>query len=396
MTFSSRRRLAAGVAAVVLACATAANAVPLRYVETVMTGLANPRGLTLGSDGAIYVAEAGSGGDGPTLISGDGFTVLGYGTTGAITRLQGGAQTRILSDLPSLAPTGGSQAHGVQDLAFGADGRLYATMGLGGDPRQLDAAEFSGLPGVNLVGTLAVRNGTSLDVFADVPQFEIDNNPDGGNIDTNIYGIAPDGAGFRVTDAGGNAVLAVDAAGNVSTVVVLPNRPNPPHPMVPPIPGAYQAVPTGAIAGPLGQFFFGQLTGFPFTPGTANVYSLTGSILDILSPGFTMVIDVGLGPDGTLYALELDSDGLVFGPGLTGSIFEIASDGSRRLVASGLANPTGMVVDEKGNVFVSVNGFSPDGGEVIRLAPVPLPATLPALAGALGLLAWRARRRARG
>jgi len=70
-------------------------------VTPVMSGLANPRGLAFGPDGALYVAESGRGGPGPCVV------VMGAqqcaGFTGAVSRLVSlGQQSRIATG-PALA-----------------------------------------------------------------------------------------------------------------------------------------------------------------------------------------------------------------------------------------------------------------------------------------------------
>src|SRR5262249_39816647 len=57
-------------------------------VTVVMSGLDYPCGLAFGPDGALYVAEAGRGGDGPCA---NGFCV---GASGAVNRLWRGEQKR--------------------------------------------------------------------------------------------------------------------------------------------------------------------------------------------------------------------------------------------------------------------------------------------------------------
>ena len=59
-------------------------------VTVIMSGLDNPRGLAFGPEGALYVAEAGRGGDGPCVNAPAGLRC--YGPTGAITRLWRGVQ----------------------------------------------------------------------------------------------------------------------------------------------------------------------------------------------------------------------------------------------------------------------------------------------------------------
>ena len=72
----------------------------------VAAGLDNPRGLTFGADGTLYVAEAGRGGSGPCFMNSEPSLVC-FGPTGAITEVRHGVQTRIASGLPSLAGAGG-------------------------------------------------------------------------------------------------------------------------------------------------------------------------------------------------------------------------------------------------------------------------------------------------
>ncbi|MBP1805206.1 ScyD/ScyE family protein [Rubellimicrobium aerolatum] len=357
-----------------------AQATTLRIESTVMTGLANPRGLALGPDGALYVAEAGTGGDLGTVVVSSG-TTAGYGLSGGISRFSGGVQERVASGLPSLAGEGGVEGVGPQDIAFDAAGTLHAVVGLGADPAVRSGA-LGGLPGADLLGTLVAIEGGTPQLVADLAGFEAAEDPDGAGPDSNPFGLVAQGGGFLVTDAGGNSVLTVDGTDAITDLVVLPPAPNP-LPFGPPV---YQAVPTGAALTPAGDLVFGQLTGFPFPPGAAQVFGLSGGTLSVLATGFTNLIDVAAGEDGTLYALELDSDSLL-GPGTTGSLYAIDADGAASLLLAGLSSPTGLAVGTAGDIFVTVDGFSATAGRVVRLAPVPLPAALPLLLGALGLLA---------
>lgn len=367
----------------------AAEAATLRFDKTVLSGLVNPRGLAFGPDGALYVAEAGRGGDGPAITAGSGQTVF-YGETGAVTRWQAGIQQRIAEDLPSLAGAGGNEAAGgPQDVAFGANGVLYALIGLGADPAVRDTG-LSGEARAALLGTLVSLGNDTPAVVADLAAFEAANDPDGAGADSNPFGLAARDGGFMVTDAGGNSVLSVDGSGAISVEAVLSPAPNPLFPGFGP--PTYQGVPTGAALGLDGSLLFGQLTGFPFPDDAAQVFSIYEGTLSTVASGLTNIIDVAFGTDGTLYALELDSDGLL-NPGSTGALYSIGTDGAPKLLFDGLQAPTGLAVGEDGRFFVSVNGYSASDGSVIQLAPVPLPAALPAFMSAFALLgAWRFRR----
>ena len=117
-----------------------------------------------------------------------------------------------------------------------------------------------------------------------------------------------------MTDAGGNSLLRVASDGTVPTVAFFPARalggPAPTEP-----------VPTGIAVGPDGAYYVGELTGFPFVPGAARIYRIApGGEPTIFATGFTMLPDIAFGADGSLYALEYDSDGLL-APGTGGARF---------------------------------------------------------------------------
>jgi len=104
--------------------------------RVIADGLDNPRGIGIGPDGGVYVAEAGSGGAGPCAPGPEGIRC--YGLSGAISRidLRTLRVERVTSGLPSLA-TDGDFAAGPQDISFQGRGNAYLTLGFGGDPGAL-------------------------------------------------------------------------------------------------------------------------------------------------------------------------------------------------------------------------------------------------------------------
>ena len=101
------RRLSAAVTSGAIICAAAmiggTHAQPI--VTVVMSGLDNPRGLAFGPEGALYVAEAGRGGEGPCFFNSAG-EFRCYGPTGAITR-SGTANRRARRHRPPVARAAG-------------------------------------------------------------------------------------------------------------------------------------------------------------------------------------------------------------------------------------------------------------------------------------------------
>ncbi len=343
-------------------------------ISIVMSGLDNPRGLAFGPDGGLYVAEAGRGGTGPSIVLPPNETVS-YGTSGAVSRLLGGVQERVLTGLPSLALDGGARARGLHDIGFSASGEAFGVIGWGGNPALRANLGAAGDGFARLV-RLPLAGGGTVDI-ANIGDYELSANPDSGAFDTNPYGllVTPAG-GFVVADAGGNDVLGVTAVGAISTLSVLPPRPNP-LPFGPPM---FQAVPTSVALGPDGAYYIGQLTGGPFVPGAANVFRydpITGE-RTVAYSGFTNIIDLTFGADGSLYVLEISRDGLAAPTGpVPGALLRIdPATGIRTTIASdGLNFPGGVVAGPDGALYVSNFGVSAGGGQVLRII-IPEPSSI--------------------
>ena len=133
------------------------------------------------------------------------------------------------------------------------------------------------------------------------------------------------------TDAGGNSLNAVAANGSISNLAFFPNRTA--------SGSTFQAVPTGVAQGPDGQLYVGQLTGFPFPLGQANVYRIpsNGGTPEIYASGFTKIIDLAFGSDGSLYVLQISATGGPPPQGGTGSLIRVSPDATTRttIVAPG-------------------------------------------------------------
>jgi hypothetical protein len=363
-------------------------------VTVVMSGLDNPRGLTLGRDGTLYVAEAGKGGTGRCAPTGRPFPedVVCAGRTGAVSRLRRGVQRRIVTGLPSHAPQtlGGEGASGPQDVSL-RGGNLHVTLGLGGGP------EFRLALGEDFGWLIRANEETGRwRKVADIAGYEFENNPGGGPLDSNPYGLL-DRAGRQVViDAGGNSLVRVSDSGHISTLATFPSRPQG---------RPTDSVPTSVAVGPDGAYYVGELTGVPFATGAARVYRVVpGQAPEVYLEGFTTIIDLAFGPDGSLYVLQHSSAGPFFaGPG---SLVRVAPDGARTTILAGLTRPTSVVLalnerrddeddddgdgddddgeDDEGDhdaderearrsrqtvFYISNRGTSPGIGEVIRFQP---------------------------
>lgn len=385
--------LLAALSAASTASVCAAPDVAISSVTTIMSGLNAPRGLTVGPDGGVYVAEAGSAFDTTTAP----FVVIRgannyYGTTGSVSRSLGGVQTRVITDLPTLRE-GNEAGGGPTDIGF-VGGNAYVTIGMG-----LDIAQRTG-PFTNLGNILRFSgaSGTGT-VFSDVAAYEAANNPNGDDLYSNPFkfGISSDGSTGYVVDAGANALLSVDGAGTIGLVTTFGTLAPAPVPF-PPFSLAAQSVPTSVVVTPDSTIYVGELGGFPFTPGASRLHRIApgGSVADVLATGFTQIIDLGLSGDGLLYVLEYDSNGLGT-MGESGALYALDPlTGGRTLLTDSLVAPTGLTVGPDGTIYVSNYGNGDGLGEVLAISVIPEPATATALVGAamLGLAVSRRRKRA--
>jgi hypothetical protein len=353
-------------------------------VKVIASGLDNPRHVAVSRWGAVYVAEAGRGGSPATskscFDSAEGFACTG--ATGAITRISKGhhghaRQQRIVSGLASFAPADGASAIGPHGV-FAWRGKVYFTNGgptapmRGGAVVLRDPTLVAEEPISRLYGTLLkVKRHGGVKQIADLWRFERDNNPDAqvGNplIDSNPVDVAVARRGLLVADAGGNTLLKVSRRG-VRVVSLFPNIPTP-GPGGATIP--MNAVPTGVVVGPDGAYYVSQLTGFPFPVGGAKVFRVdprTGAYTTYAS-GFTNIMDLAFGRDGTLYVLEIDHDSLL-APGREGALFAVPPGGGTgtpiALPAGTLIEPGGVGVGHR-SLYVSNHGREAGAGQVLKI-----------------------------
>jgi hypothetical protein len=414
MTNGKVRVLATTVAAIAMLGAPAAAQGPT--VEVLAEGLNIPRGLTLAADGSIYVVEAGTGGE---SCMGEGEEQVCMGPTGAITRIADGSTSQIATGLLSAGLGGGAEIVGASDVAVAADGTLYVTMNLGGDPAEResfppDAAAAGWLVKIGADGTV--------EPFADIAAFEGANNPEPTMVDSNPYSVTISDTGFVVADAGGNDLLAVDESGAVSLIAAFPpfeamfsaellaamgpppeeenalpvDGPEATESAVPAegeemaegeaeapaegemVPLPVEWVPTSVVVGPDGAYYVGQLTGGPFPVGGASVLRVdpaTGET-STYATGFTNIIDIAFGPDGTLYVAEIVHEGLmgVFAAGAApiGALLSVPPGGGEPTILINdetFMAPGGLAVDGEGNILASLNTLTPGAGSVVKITP---------------------------
>ncbi|MBD2054707.1 ScyD/ScyE family protein [Oculatella sp. FACHB-28] len=343
-------------------------------IEVLANGLDGPRGLTFGPDGALYVTEAGRGGPGASIPSPSiPDAVLSYGATGAITRIQDGVVERVVTGLPSLALPNGSDAAGINDIEFDAYGNAYGIVGFAGNPALRDSIvqvpDFSQL--------IAIENfdgDASWTRLVDLGAYEQANNPDGQDVNTNLFDLLIEDNTAYVLDAGGNDLLSLKAFSNAEPTLetLFPTRA-----AINPSTGeeiVQQSVPTSITVGPDGAFYVGELTAFPFKEGNARVYRIgEEGEPEVYAEGFTNIIDLKFDQSGGLYVLEYDADAILNG-GEAGALIYVSPDGStRNTITDELINPTGLTLGSNRDIYISNKGFVPGQGEVLRIRQGDLP-----------------------
>lgn len=335
--------------------------------STVASGLSNPRGLNFAPNGELFVAEAGKGGPGPCVpspVPGNGNRC--YGETGALTRIipneaaPAGSFQRVLTGLPSLVLGNGIVEGGATDVAF-LGSAPYVLLGLGGNPVVRD--QLGGKAA--MLGTLlqATPSG-QYKMVADIAGQEAIDNPAGGPIDSNPYGLLVQPGRRIVADAGANALFE-NLANRTTSVFATPT-----------IPDGRDSVPTTVVEGPDGAVYVGLLTGGPFFVGTAPVLRISsdGSSIETYAAGFTAIIDIAFDAGGALYVLEAIRGVPPFPPGFgVGRLLRQCPGGARSELLAGLTFPGGVAIGPDGAAYLTNRGTSPSDGEVLRLPLTPCP-----------------------
>jgi hypothetical protein len=339
--------------------------------KVVATGLDNPRQLAFSGNGTLYVVESGKGGRAPCIPDPeDPKARRCFGTSGALTAVTHGRQRRVVTGLPSLAGPTGSSATGPTDVSFRGRSSFVMSFGLGAAPSARKALPAAG----QLLGTLASgRLGSStVTRFADVAANEAKANPDRKQVDSNPVAVLRHGSRYLVADAGGNAVVSASRNGSFATVAVFPVT----KVLAPPVlklpPGTkipMDAVPTALARGRQGVLYVSQLTGFPFPVGGAKIWTVRAGAKPVpYAKGLTNVTDLAFGRDGSLYAVQIATNGLLQGP--KGSLVRVSRTGGKPTVIAGnLPSPYGVAVQGR-SAYVSTCSVCAGGGQVIR---VPLP-----------------------
>jgi hypothetical protein len=330
----------------------------------VVEGLTDPRGIAAAGGRALLVAESGN---------------------GKLTRIEprrkGAPRVTTFAQFPFDPEAGPS----LVEVAYQGPNRVWVT--LAGDPAA----------GGGRVGRLDRKGRVKLSV--DIAGYQqTDPDPDdqeGLPEESNPFGLAlVPGGGVLLADSANNDLLRIDRKKRVTTVArfkteLVPWPDGLPFPGPPPgTPVPAESVPTAVAVGPDGAWYVSELKGFPFTKGASRIWRIepgaTNATCDPANPntgpcttyatGFTSVIDLAFGRDGTMYVLEIVKEGLlgaeIFGDPPIGALWAVEGGSKTELVPGTLMAPGGVAVGRNGSLSVTTGTFfGPGGGAVVRVNP---------------------------
>ncbi len=337
--------------------------------KELLTGLSSPKGLAVNADRNLVLAQGAFSAPGPVLE----FDIHrpGWGTVTEVT------EPFALTDV-AISPKDGTgwAIGGPDDL-----GEVHLF-------HQLDDGTI-----VDVLNITAYQAGDPDPVDHDDPPNPIESNPYGLTVMRNGDALVADAAGndvLRVTPEGDAKTIARFDLQSVSTDMVPPGiLPDPPPPAL-----DAEAVPTTVTVGPDGAIYVGELKGFPFRPGSSNIWRIKpdadGAWCSVNTPdptnkcslyktGFTAIQDIAFDRRShRLYVYELAADGVFAfeagfdpaGPGFPAAVLlEVKHSwrkGDRRteLAAGDLSQPGGIVV-VGGTVYVTDGMFT--SGRLLKI-----------------------------
>jgi hypothetical protein len=334
-------------------------------ITVVATGLNNPRGLTFGPDGKLYIAEGGLGGTQsttPAQCTQVPAPVGPYtgGFTARISKISSnGDRTTVIGGLPSnqTSPALGSLVSGVADVKF-VDGTLFGL--------QAGAGCSHGLLNTNNTIYRVNSDGTRSNV-ADLSAFikaHPVKNPNPGDFE-------PDGTWYSMV-AVGNSLYALEPNhGELDKITLKGDRDGFDDSTISRVVDFSATlghiVPT-AVTFHQGNFYVGNLDTFPIMNDSVILKVTPDGHISTILTGLSTVLGVAFDSRGRLYILENTTGNPAPTPN-TGEVLRLNASGKLVTVASGLNLPTAMTFGPDGNLYVSTAGFGfpPGAGQIVRI-----------------------------
>ena len=307
-------------------------------VEVLANGLTNPRGFTWTSDGELYLALAGMGGETQVELEGTPAPFF-VGPSSSVVTVADGCTTSVAEGLGSLHWTDAGWIWGAMDVTILGD-QLYVLLGAGSD------IGGNGIYRVLADGSVELVVDLGAWLMANPPAFiPPDYDPTGSWFD-----LEADGEQLWVSEAVGGYLLTVTPEGEVTVMADLSEG---------------HLVPTGVALDGEGGAYVGFETTVPYPDGSSKVVHVAadGTVTDYWT-GLTAVTDVVMGPDGMLYAAEMavgntDTEFLV--PG-NGRVVRMTGPDSLEPVLTDVNAPVYLGFDPDGMLYLTLPAFAPEAG----------------------------------
>ncbi|WP_204101468.1 ScyD/ScyE family protein [Occallatibacter savannae] len=343
-----------------LVCAVLAVAQgPSPNVSVYATGLNNPRGLTFGSDGLLYVAEGGAAGKTSTVGTceqvPDPIGPYTGGYTSRISKIDShGSRMTVIDGLPSSQTNQGNLVSGVADIKF-IGNTLYAVTGGSGCSHALEGTTN---------GIFKINSNNTWTMVADLSAFQKANpvavpDPDDFEPDGTWYSMVAVRGALYAVEANHGEIDKISLDGTITRIADI---------------SATQGHIVPAAVAYHGNFYVGNLNPFPIQEGSSKILKITPSgQVETVVTGLTTVLGVAFDHDGYMYILENTTGNLFPTPG-TGKVLRVV-DGNLQEIATGLFLPTGMTFGPDGALYVSNVGFGPPPiglGQIVRITVPPV------------------------
>jgi hypothetical protein len=238
--------------------------------------------------------------------------------------------------------------------------------------------------------------------LAGLGKFERIVNPDDGEVDSNPFDVTALGTKRAlIADAGANAVLIANRRGGVDWIAALPDelvstdnaKTLAGCPDAPPesaeicdLPDEIPAQPvaTSVAIGPDGAYYVSELKGFPAPLGESRIWRIepdarhvhcdadaVDSPCTVVADGFTSIVDLTFGSDGTAYVVELDEASwfaveVVTDAQAGGTVNTCSATWVCTEAATDLTQPMALAINESGP-FVVVSALIPGETAVVPL-----------------------------